>query len=127
MAMTKKERAQHDAAIKAARVAGALRWTSEVKPDIDIPTTVAHLARGWLFNTHNARVAPACSSTVHHSFGRNDRTETQGPRCLYSTKVLALQAMRHELEREFAQRLAYVDEQIDSARMEEESNDAGRV
>ena len=112
MAMTKKERAQFDSAIKAARIAGALRWTSPVAPDVPTPTQFSTLSKGWLFGTYSQRVERACSSMTGHSFGNDDKTTTQGSKFLYSTELLALKAMRHEMESDFARKLAAVDERI---------------
>lgn len=109
MSMTKKEKTAHDAALAEARLLGALRWTSEVRPDVPIPIG-AGLSTGWL--PFHSRVEIACSSSVHHATGRTDKTTSQNPRNLYSTKLLALRALRHEMELRFAQELANVDKQI---------------
>lgn len=112
--MTKKERQAFEAALRAARVAGALRWTSPVAPDIP-PPQHGNLTKGWLFNEHSSRVSRACSSAVHHNPWTDTETNTQGARALYSTELLALKAMRHAKEKRFAEELADLDERIEGA------------
>jgi hypothetical protein len=111
MAMTKKEREAHEKLIAELRLLAALRWTSEVKPDVPPPND--GLTKGFLYNEYDPRVVPACSSGVYHAFGRDDKTDSQGSRALYSSKLLALRALRHAVEVESAKRIAKVDEMIE--------------
>ena len=113
MAMTKKEQAEVAALKNRLSTLAALRWTEAVDPDIPIPDGTG-LAKGWLFNGYGVwpRAEKACSSSVYHSFGSDDKTSTQGARQLYSTKLLALKAMRHEIEIQCAKKLLSVDLQI---------------
>ena len=92
----------------------ALRWTARVAPDVAPPES-GGLSKGFLPNAYSVRVEPACSSSVSHAFGRDDRTTSQGARWLFSTKVLALKAMRHEVEMEAAKKLHAIDELIAAA------------
>jgi len=111
--MNKKEQAAFDAAVKEARLFRALNWTSPISPDVPIPSGSGTIVNGWLYHVYdNGRVEKACTSSVHHSFGNWDRTTTQNPRSLYSTELLAYKAMRHEMERAFAEKLAAVDAKI---------------
>jgi hypothetical protein len=109
MSMTKKERAAFDKALADAMRLGALRWTTDVRPDVPVPKG-NEMTTGWL--PVYSRVDVACSNTVNHAVGRTDKTTTQQPRQLYSTKLLALRALRHEMEHRFAEQLANVDKQI---------------
>jgi hypothetical protein len=115
MAMTKKERAEFDKALDDARLLGALRWTSPVSPDVPPPEYGApnRLSTGWALC--GPMVEVACSSSVFHGIGRTDKTTSQQPRWLYSSKLLALKALRHELERRSAMELAAIDKQIAQA------------
>lgn len=110
MAMNKKEQAEFEAMRKEVRVARALRFTDPIEPDVP-PPAASGLSTGFLFG--GSRVDVACSSSVHHGFGRTDKTSTQRPRWLYSTKERALRAMRNRMEHEFAEELAKVDRQIE--------------
>lgn len=114
MSMTKKERAAFDAAIHKANLLCALRWTEPVQPDVPIPGFDDGMSKGFLFNTPSRRVVPAYSTRSYHSFGRNDRTDTQNPCALYSTRLLALKAMRHEAENKFAAELLSIDKMIEA-------------
>ena len=120
MAMTKKERAELDGLLKALRLAKALRWTDPVNPDVPRPTPGtfgAPMAIGFLFVGElgdHPRVDVACSSAIGHSVGNTGRTTTQGARSLYSTRALALKALRNEVEKACAERLARIDAQIDA-------------
>jgi hypothetical protein len=109
--MNKKEQAIVDAAIKRLRIIAALRWSDDVLPDVPIPTD-STLSVGWLpcFN----RVEVACSSAVFHALGRTDKTNSQQPRKLYSTKLRALRALRYETAMRCAEELERIDTQIEA-------------
>lgn len=116
MAMTKKEREEHEKALKQARVLGALRWTSPVEPDVSPPDSGTNLSTGWVPRWISADgyvgAEVACSSSVFHARGRTDKTTSQNPIWMYSTKLLALKAQRHEAEKTFAEKLARIDAEI---------------
>lgn len=115
MAMNKKEREELETVHYELRLARALRWTEpRQEPDVLPPTEWDVLTTGYLYNTYRATVIEACSSQGAHSQGRIDKTDSQGRRALYSTKVLALKALRAELEREYAKVLAGIDRLIAS-------------
>ena len=117
MAMTKKEKEALDAALTAA----ALRTTADVSADVPPPKSNG-LAKGWLpvaERSNFPRVEPACSSSFYHGKGQQDKTNSQGARSLYSTKILALKALRRAVEKDCAERLRKVDRMI-----EEESSNA---
>lgn len=115
--MTKKETAEMDALRDQLRIAKALRFTEEVKPDVPAPTYREANTTGYLFADYSGfggdSTSPACSSSVHHNSRGNEKTTTQGARTLYSTRLLALRGLRHEVEQEVAQRLARIDRQIE--------------
>jgi len=113
MAMNKKEQAEFDAAKKAVIVARALNWSEPVAPDVPAPRNGE--VRGFLFGRDCAM--HALSSPVSHATGWIDseppkQTSSQGGRSMYSTKLLALKALRHTTELECAERLAKIDMQI---------------
>ncbi len=118
--MNKKETAAFEALQNELRLAKSLRFTEPVRPDVPPPTseergnrlTVGYDFAGAL-GTAGGRVEVACSSSVHHALGRTDKTTSQGSRALYSTRLLALRALRHEVEQECAKRLAGIDKQIE--------------
>lgn len=121
MAMTKKERAEFDAAITALRIKGALRWTDEVKPDLDPPKAWGEKhTQGWSVNSYDGSVRECWSESSTHGDGVKPtdskyRSASQGARFLYSTKLRALKAARHELEKQFARKLAEIDAKIEEA------------
>ena len=122
VAMTKKEAAEVERIKEELRLKGALRATSPVEPDVPIPTSCRdeNLAKGYLFVCSNLpRIEKACSSSIFHSCGNDDKTTTQGARMLYSTPLRAALALRYETEQECAQRLAKVDEMIEKLRHED--------
>ena len=119
--MTKKEIAEVELMRRELRILSALRWTEEVKPDIDYPQG-KEFTKGWLVGYKNATIG--CSNSVHHSSGRNDRTDSQRPVQLYSTKLLALRGLRHETERRCAIELADVDRMIEAALKQPEADNA---
>ena len=107
--MTKKEAAKVESMRRELSIVAALRWTEKVLPDIPIPTG-SGFTKGWL--TGFDRVDIACSNSVFHAYGRNDKTTTQQPAALFSTRILALKALRYQMERRFAEVLANIDRQI---------------
>ena len=118
MAMNKKERQELEDAKRQLETALALRWSEKADgPDLRIPEHsygAEGLVKGFLFceSGDNPRVEPACSDSAHHSFGRDDRTTTQGARHLFSTRMLALRALRNAVEVRCAKLLAEVDWKI---------------
>lgn len=120
MAMTKKERKEFDDAIEHARRLGALRWTSPVARDVPQPSTFEY-SSGYDYNAYSLRTNKAWSSSVSHGDGdapkpgEGYRSASQGARRLYSSELLALKAMRCEIETEGAIKLAAVDAMIAEA------------
>lgn len=118
MAMNKQEKAELEALKKELLLNAALRWTEKVETDVPIPThdvSFGTLSKGFLHVAamgDSPRVELACSSTINHSTGRNDKTTTQGARRLYSTRLLALKALRNEVEQHCAKKLAEIDKDI---------------
>lgn len=110
--MTKKELQTLEAAL----TQSALRSTCGQLPDVAIPPSFSDLTKGWLpiaSSSTSARVEPACSSSVHHATGRTDKTTTQQPRRLFSSRLTALRQLRYEAEQEAASRLRSIDRMIE--------------
>lgn len=110
--MTKKEREQVEVLLTEA----ALRRTSPVEPDVPVPVGTGALSVGFLptgERGYDPQVLPACSSAVDHGIGSQDKVSTQGARRLYSSRLLALQALRYEVETECARRLRKIDRMIE--------------
>lgn len=113
--MNKKEKELLEAALTAA----ALRVTADVETDVPPPScgeSGMRLSTGWMYigeRSDYAKVEPACSSAVYHGIGHTDKTTTQRPIHLYSTKLLALKALRREVEKDCAKRLRKVDRMIE--------------
>jgi hypothetical protein len=93
----------------------ALRFTGggKIERDVPIPEKFNELSTGFLFNSYSKTVEPSCSSSIYHAKGRTDRTTTQGATRLYSTRKLALQAMRQEVELKCAEELRQIDRLIE--------------
>jgi len=118
MAMTKKEQAAFDAALKAARVLGALRWTTTPAKDVAPPTN-GDVSTGWFaslpsWSTNSVELQPMWSGSVSHGYGVKTKHEsgTQGSRHMHSTKYGALMQLRGDTERHAAERLAVIDAAI---------------
>lgn len=110
MAMTKKERAEFDEAIKRVETMAALRWTSPVEADVPIPE-FGKRAAGWI--VYHDSVEPSWSEAMSHgSMPYRSGCASQGGRHMHSTKLRALKALRHKLELRFAERLAQLDRVI---------------
>lgn len=91
----------------------ALHWTDPAPgPDVAPPESFAALSTGFLFNAYSDRVDVACSSGISHAVGSPDRVQSQGSRRLYSSRLLALRALRNAIERQCAERLYAIDRLI---------------
>jgi hypothetical protein len=120
MAMNKKEKEQLDNALENAKIAKALRWT-EPKPERDLPKPdyqigLGTFTSGWDYNTngYTPNVYQAWSESVSHGAGeKRDGYGSQNGIDLYSTKLLALKALRADMELNFAKKLLKIDEQIE--------------
>lgn len=122
MAMTKTERAEMDRLEIVSRANRALRWSTfgfadRIEPDVPVPQS-GH-TEGWTFNSYGSgRVERAWSEmTVHGSgehrpHGDSRRSGTRGGKALFSSRLLALSALRSAKEREFATVLAQIDIEI---------------
>lgn len=131
--MNKAEKAALEMAQNEAWIAYALRWSDLKRIDPDVPPPKPGgpsnaLSFGWMFNSYSTAVVMACSSSISHGVSSQgdkeppSRTTTQGARHLYSTEVLALKAMRQEMERKFASSLAAVDRRIAEASTHKEGD-----
>lgn len=129
MAMSKKERAEYDAAVLNARVNRALRWSDHPTPTPDVPVPERGHTTGYLFNSYErGRVEQAWSEPTCHGYDAYDVKRrqlaiggTRDGRPLFSKKSAALRAMRAEMEMRFARTLTLVDLQIEQAIAEEEA------
>lgn len=74
-----------------------------ITPDIERPAICSpvSLITGYTFNIHTKLVSIACSSSTSHGIGYADKTNSQRPIDLYSSKELAARAMMVEVKREF--------------------------
>jgi hypothetical protein len=128
MAMTKKEQADMKAAIDRAETLAALRWTMPVKRDVAPPAN--GFSEGWDFNDYMKSVRPGWSNSIFHGEGSAPKegerrfSATQNPRSLYSTKAMALAALRHGVEKKAAHDLMQIDRQIIEAMAEAAAADA---
>ena len=118
MAMTKKEREAVRLLKRKLSVLAALRWTEEVNPDLAPPEWNKPDVKGWI--PCYDRVEKAITNSAFHHIGDwEGKSWAQNTRSLYSTELLALKALRHEMELRFAEKLASVDLQIAAAKGEE--------
>jgi hypothetical protein len=116
MAMTKAEKAEMQALRDRLALVSALRWTEAVAPDVPVPAYGEPATSGWAHNPHAMRVDQMWSESQAHGWGaaRGRDTASQRGRALYSTRLLALRAMRHAVELDCAARLAQVDKMIEA-------------
>lgn len=93
--------------------------TEKVEPDVPIPTSYSEekLSKGYRFLHFQSygecgRVEKACSSSIYHGEGW-EKTTSQGAIPLFSSRLLALKALRYEIELECMKKLRAVDKQIE--------------
>jgi len=96
--LTKAERDRQEQEAREARIRAALHWTDRAAgPDVLPPScsdSSGQMSTGYTFNAYTNRVDVACSSSIGHAIGRTDKTDSQRPLSLYSTRLLALKAQR---------------------------------
>jgi hypothetical protein len=111
MGMTKKEKAGMDAAILKAETLAALRWTTQVEPDLLEPENYTDIINGWSFNSYSMVAGQSWSSAYRNGSGTYKETSSasQDAKKQYSSKLLALKAMRNAVERECAKKLLLID------------------
>jgi hypothetical protein len=118
MAMTKKEKEYVENLEKELRIRAALVWTPKVEEDLPppIPGSGGETS-GWVYNRYNLRVDTAWSSSVSHGTGYTSRKHSsyasQKSIPLFSTRLLALKALRNEVELDAAMKLAEIDKLIE--------------
>lgn len=112
MAMTKKELLQWDTLVQKLRVAAAFHRTQPVPFDVPIPEYCDKIVNGWSFNDYNYEVRKSCSSSIYHGDHDWNKTSTQHPIKQYSTRLIALRALRYAAEEKAAGILAKIDQQI---------------
>lgn len=105
MAISKKEKQM----IEDLQIRLALHFTEKVEPDIAIPDDYDVIKNGYSFNSYNHNITKSCSSAICHSSVGWDKTTSQRPIKQYSSILLALKAMRNELEYKFAKELGNID------------------
>ena len=113
--MNKAEKAELEGLRQDLRMVKALKFTDVVYPDIPIPTLCDDVAKGFTFTSYvsmHPQVKIACSSSRSHSTCRDNNPNTQGGIELYSSRLLALKALRNSFERQFAGELARIDQEI---------------
>ena len=90
----------------------ALTFTEPVNKDVLIPID-DKIVNGYSYNAYSTRVEKSCSGVFYHSIGIWDNTDSQRPIAQYSSKLLALKAMRNELECRYAFKLRQIDLMIE--------------
>lgn len=115
MAMTKKEQQRLADLEQQLREAKAFRFTEAVATDRPPPPSFDSLVKGFTFNDYNDEISKACTSSNSHCPYSDEETTSQRPLHLYSTQLLALRALRHQVELKCAKRLAEIDRRIASA------------
>lgn len=118
MSMTKKERAEFDALIKECQILGALRW-SGYSDTPDVPVPESGTVTGWYSHAYlgslgklPGNIGHGWTTSVSHGDGVPDRPYrfgSQGARAMYSTRLIALKALRAKIERQCAEVLRNVD------------------
>lgn len=113
MAMNKKELAY----VESLKERLALCFTPEVAPDVPRPGVDDGLVIGYSFNAYSREVRKSCSSYLWHAVGSWDKTDAQGAIEQYSTRLLALRAMRNAIEMRCARDLRGIDIMIEQEKL----------
>lgn len=90
----------------------SFRMTGDIKEDLSPPgRTSEQVSNGWLFSEASTAVFKASSTGTAHGYDW-DVVTAQGPKRLFSTRLLALRALRRAVEKETATRLRNIDLEI---------------
>lgn len=118
MAMTKREQAEMAELRTRLGMLEALARQVEI-PAKDLPRPTIGMNQGWDYNIYTKRVEPYTSESHAHYRGAHlfkrdwdAHSWSQGGRDLYSSKKLALQALRAAMQRTHATELANIDRQL---------------
>jgi len=117
MAMNKKEQAEFAELRRKLAMALAFRQTQAVEKDVPIPK--AGYSHGFDFNIYNHTITEYWSGfTSHYTEDPTGKkgyfSGSQNGKPLYSTRLLALKALRHAVENQAAKDLADIDIEIAS-------------
>lgn len=121
MTMTKAERAHVAVLEKNLAEALAFRRTDLVKPDVSPPEpgsgNTSYGFRPHVYETE-FRAEPFNSTSIYHGRSDNGRqsSRSHGSIMLCSSRLLALQMARNQMERNFATVLAKIDAEMESER-----------
>jgi hypothetical protein len=118
MSLNLKEKAEFARLQDEVRIARALRWTEPVACDLHAPAVAGKVAQGFAFDAESRTILPVWSSCARHGAGvylknRGKDASGTGPANMFSTELLALRALRCELERKAAEALAAIDARIE--------------
>lgn len=122
MAMNKKEKA----ALEEALTLSALRTTAGANPDVMPPSAFGGATNGFMVvgeRSDSPAIVRAWSESTSHGRGESRSSSmsgSQGSRALFSTKLLALQALRRAVEIDCCKRLRRIDVMIEEAKGEDQ-------
>lgn len=128
MAMTKKEKEHWRMLLEKVEIIAALRWSDNVEPDLSPEKDIEKdqingiyssnkYISGFIYNSYAKSVEEWWSSRIYSGPGL-EMPEKLGiysrkPSRLFSTKLLALRALRYDLCRRFARELWEIDKRIE--------------
>ena len=111
--MNKRERESYELMQLEVTLHKAMFVSDLIEPDVPPPLGGEPMTTGWTYNEHSIRVLPACSSSISHGLDQTDKTTSQRPLALYSTRALAYKALRGVLSRRYALHLLLLDRHIE--------------
>lgn len=109
MTMNKKEKRALSDTQHELELHRAFRLTEPVERDLMPPDSTSELSKGWNFNAYSGRVGKHCSHSVGNGAGW-EKTSSQKSMRLFSTKELAIKALRYAVERKVMRQLLDVDQ-----------------
>ena len=112
MPMTRKERESYELMQLEVTLHKAMFVSDLIEPDVPPPLDGEPMTTGWTYNEHSMRILPACSTSSGHGLDQTDKTTSQRPLALYSTRALAYKALRGVLSRRYALHLLQLDRRI---------------
>lgn len=115
MVMNKKEKEHVEKLSMELSRARAFRFTDPVLPDVLPPKIYGLLLHGFTYNEYTSSILFACSSSGSHAVSSDspcEKTNSQQPIVMYSTRSLALKGLRNALEKKYSESLAKIDREI---------------
>ena len=107
------EKLEREKEIELEKVKAALKFTNIIEEDVPVPSGTFKIVNGYSYKAFSISVEKSCSSSIGHCMWGWDKTSSYGTIRQFSTRLLALKALRNAVELKSAQNLRKIDIMIE--------------